>query len=417
MDRKLAPDRLCIYGVVAWMVVLLLGPVDPVVQLDLEAVAFVLVSFAALFGGIGVARGGSSTASAWRGGFRAVPPSWFTMTVAMATVGLSFRIIDRFILRQAPVSLDIAENRSEMIAFTSTPSPLGIIGALLFPCGLALLAILWSLPPEQRTVRKAAIAYVFLAYPALESLLQAGRSGILQIIICWVFYSLIFGKNRFLMSRPIILIPPAIGVLVFFEWIFLLRAEAADVTMMEVVQGSGYASFLPPSDWAVSVIASDQGVFGTLVSTWLHVTQYFGHAFFVFLVNVRNFSGVHTLGLLNFGIFAKVYFNLIGQEMPEYVSQVGGGLAGVSGTFFTSIYYDFGWFFGPPFMFALGVIFEKVYQLTFVRPWQWAPLYTLFGTACVLMMFDNALLGGVALLAVVSLTFYALIAEISRRIA
>jgi hypothetical protein len=68
-------------------------------------------------------------------------------------------------------------------------------------------------------------------------------------------------------------------------------------------------------------------------------------------------------------------------------------------------------------MCALGVIFEKVYQLTFVRPWQWAPLYTLFGTACVLMMFDNALLGGVALLAVVSLTFYALIAEISRRIA
>jgi hypothetical protein len=338
------------------------------------------------------------------------------MTALLATVGLLFRIIDRFVIRQVPLTLDIAENRSELIALTSTPSLLGIIGALLFPCGLALLAILWSLPQEKRTSRKTLIAYLFLLYPALESLLQAGRSGILQVVIYWVFYSFIFGRNRLVTRRPVILIPPAIGVLIFFEWIFLLRAEAANVTMAEVVQGSGYALFLPPSAWTINILASDQGILVTLVSTWLHLTQYFGHAFFVFLQNFRAFSGEHTLGSINFGIIEKVYYDLAGERAPDVLAEIG-GLSGLSGTFFTSVYYDFGWFLGPPFMFALGAIFEKVYQLTFVRPWQWAPLYILFGTACLLMMFDNALIGGVAFLAVVSLAFYALIAGISRRIA
>jgi hypothetical protein len=172
--------------------------------------------------------------------------------------------------------------------------------------------------------------------------------------------------------------------------------------------------FCAPSAWAINILSSSQGIVATLVNTWLHLTQYFGHAFFVFQQNYRDFSGDHTFGLLNFGIFAKAYYNLRGLEMPDMLAETG-GLSGLSGTFFTTIYYDFGWIFGPAFVLGLGAIFEKVYQLALIRPWQWAPLYTLFGTTCLLLMFDNMLLGGVAIIAVVSLTFYAMMAGISRR--
>ena len=403
------PLKLTIFGLVAWCLLLFIGPLQiDTSNFDFEALLFLAISMGAMMGGMWV--GNAFGARPSRVNYinpADMPKRLFLIITAVALLGLVLRITDRFGLRDMEITADLWQNRLSLEGDTTI---FGLIGAALFPFGLALIPILWSMPREKQTGTKTIIAYLMLAYPALEAVLQASRSSVLQALFVWFIYSLFFGRNKLLTRRPEFILLMILAFLLFSQWFFALRTdEAYGTSFLVASQVSGYALYAPPSKWAIEMISGDEGIFATLVASWLHFTQYFCHSLFVYFDNFVNFTREYSYGGNNFYIIVKSIYSLLGLgEMPDYFGRAGGTI-GLAGTYFSFLYYDFGWF-GPLFAFAVGFIMSKVYRLAVARPWQWLPLYAFLSFAAMLLMVDNFLTGGLAVFAVVSLTGYAIFA-------
>lgn len=139
------PLKLTIFGLVAWCLLLFIGPLQiDTSNFDFEALLFLAISMGAMMGGMWV--GNAFGARPSRVNYinpADMPKRLFLIITAVALLGLVLRITDRFGLRDMEITADLWQNRLSLEGDTTI---FGLIGAALFPFGLALIPILWSMP-------------------------------------------------------------------------------------------------------------------------------------------------------------------------------------------------------------------------------------------------------------------------------
>jgi hypothetical protein len=124
----------------------------------------------------------------------------------------------------------------------------------------------------------------------------------------------------------------------------------------------------------------------------------------VYFINFAHFEGPYGWGSLHFFVPLRVIGAITGEAF-DYDVVMAGIEPGVSGTFISLVFYDFG-AFGPILAALFGAAATFVHRRALHYPERWLPLNTYLCFAVLMMGVDNPLVGGLGQFATWSFLAY-----------
>ena len=286
----------------------------------------------------------------------------FILASSLASFGVILRIIDKYYIRGASISVNMMENRD--ILAESGINIFSVLSSFFYPLVL-LLPFLYLL---LRKVNAQNIFYFLILtllslFPIIDSILFGSRSVIMIFAFLILMYLYVFGFFVFKMTKMKAIMIPVILILFFVlnGYMFDHRTSLIDMEAYESTQISVYAYFLPLKDSYVTLLQSNKGnLIYFFILGILNFVQYMTHGLFELLYLVDNFASYKMLlGEQNFAIIVKFIHKIL--QIPFSFTDNFELLVrtGIYNTLFGPIYYDFA-FFGIGFSLILGLLIGHI---------------------------------------------------------
>lgn len=262
---------------------------------------------------------------------------------ALAALGLSCTLTDRYVLRGVPLNFDFFAARDMLEA--TAPTPLGLIGAMLGALGCFALGLTAARATGGERVKASdwlTSALILVVYIGI-SLGVGSRSTLLVSIIATMFSVMWPLKAN---GRPLRLgyWLAALGVVVlvagFSAALMLERLDQMGLDPMVSIEYSAYAYTTRPSDGAMLWLA-DHGESNPLLIASFSLLQYVYHGLFEFSLFVQEPFVEHTSGRVTLWLPLKLLnilqFNI---AVPD-LENLNGWRDGIFTTFLGPLYLDF----------------------------------------------------------------------------
>lgn len=291
------------------------------------------------------------------------PFNYFIILTAIAALGLAFRYIDLFFIRDIKWSNAFNTNR-HLKSDNATKSTLIITL-------LGTLRVLYFMPLLILIVQKSKnrvywlVALFLIIFGSFEVFLFGTRKPFFSLIILAFIALFYFNRKKLLLSKKNVLIAiVSVLLLGFFSYFILDKriTEASTKTNnLVTVVDARYNEFVRINDSKLNQFKESPNSLSTKSQImFIHTGQYIVHGFFE-LDYVVNNNFPKALGLYSFNPIYKLLnrlgilnkeLNTINNHPRDYVYT----------TFFGSFFIDFGWF-ALVFMFLFGVFQRWVFAL------------------------------------------------------
>jgi len=398
----LSPARVALAGLLVYLAIATLGPIQPTVDPSLSAIVYVGLCYLTFIAGVaicGVLGGASALPARLR--VRGIEPGGFWLVITVAAIGIALRLVDRLVLREIPFGDEFAAVREQLQA--TEPSLVSAIGAALYPTSFAALMAYYLLPERRRGAFMAIATYLVFLYPAAEAALQGSRSLLLiSFGFVWLTRRLIpgsVGGER----RSWLFWGASALLLVAFILIFQLRLEAAGTDLVASSQFSGYAFTVPPSPWIRDLETAQNPLVSIVAAAVLHVTQYYAHSGYELMYIFDRLPDQPLYGAYNFFHLVKFVSLITGDTSLVERAQNVDIRTGVFATFFVPLFVDFGWA-GIIVMAGFGYACTALWQLASRRPGAWYPLFSYMTIVVFLIPITSFVVAAQGLYIIVALT-------------
>lgn len=257
------PWKVAVLGIVAWLAVRFLAPIEGIVPLSSTALWYIVACYLAFFTGCAaralsqpaVSPNRKSAEELWRGAW---PPEYFWTIFAIGLAGVAMRLYDRIVVRGASLTLDIAEIRDTLA--DSQSSLFGALGGFLSPFAfLPLIMLFLKQDDEHRFVRFSCSILLFIL-PVADAARQGSRSVMLVAVALLVFAIALTRFEGKLLHRR--LFYPAVGLVaglaVASTVIFSARLSSHDRDLRDAVFNAVFAQSIGPNYEARLGIMSDE---------------------------------------------------------------------------------------------------------------------------------------------------------------
>lgn len=262
----------------------------------------------------------------------------------LAGFGLLCTVIDRYVLRGAPLDFDFFAARDALEA--TAPTPIGLVGALLgaLACFALGLAVTRHTVGEPLTRRDAlASLAIFTVYVAI-SIGVGSRSTLLVSVISTLFCVLWVRRAvgqplqaRYWLSALAILV----GVALVSAALMLERLQLMDLDPFVSIEFSGYAYTVRPSSDALDWLTRHAESAPLLVAGF-SLLQYVFHGLFEFSLFAREPFVENTHGAVTFWLPLKL-LSVVGVTVGSVdFESISGWREGIFTTFLGPLYLDFG---------------------------------------------------------------------------
>ncbi|HUA50542.1 MAG TPA: hypothetical protein VMB81_00180 [Candidatus Sulfotelmatobacter sp.] len=397
-----SPDRTALAGLIVYLAITAIAPVEPQVDVNLQALSYVALCYTAFLGGVALRRmHGSIDNLPTPLSIRPIGLPAYLFVLGVACLGVGLRVIDRFVVRQVELGDDFAAVREQLQS--TQASLLSALSAALYPAAFAALITYYLLPARRRSALLAAAAYLVFLYPAFEAGVQGSRS-LMLISFGFVLQSrqLILDAFGFL-RRPLVFYGGSLVLLYCLFLIFQMRLEAAGLDIAASSQTSGYAFTVPPAAWAEDLMASGDPMVRLLASIAVHVTQYYCHSGYELMYIFDRLPDRPLFGAYNFFHLFKLVSLLTGDTAVVERVQSVDIRTGVFATFFVPLFVDFGWL-GVPVMFGFGWVCAVLWLAARRRTAVWFPLHAYMTIVVFLMPVTTFIVAAQGLYTIVALS-------------
>jgi hypothetical protein len=338
------------YRYLGWTLVLyglgyLLAPIEPNFDISSNSLWLWLASAAASMAGLMVAPW------LWRQWAPPASPSDFVLKQAsqrvnlLAAVGLVCTLIDRYLLRGVPLDFDFFAARDALEA--TTPTPIGVIGALLgaLACFALGLTVARGVNREHLSPLDWGQSLLIFGVYIGISMGVGSRSVLLVSIICTMFTVIWLRKAHgqplhlryWLLALGTLLVVAVISAALMLE-----RLDLMGLDPMLSIEYSGYAYTVRPDSGAMRWLMEHSDSAPLLVAGF-SLLQYVYHGLFEFSLFVQEPFVQHTGGSVTFWLPLK-FLNLLQLNLGTVdFDAVAGWREGIFTTFLGPLYLDFGW--------------------------------------------------------------------------
>lgn len=410
-----SPAQLSVAGLLLWLLVRFISPVEEQIALDFWAMAFVALCYL----GFGIGAGLGRRASISDAGNIDVVDQHnarliFVLLTATGLIGFFLRYIDRVFLRAVDYSLEAAAIREQLAAADATV--LGIVGAVMLPaCYLPAVILLASRRPGWW--RHLFWALPLFLLPIVEALAQLSRSVFL-IAAAFFFISLVAQRwegnpfrMKLLLSATILLILLA----AFSSIIFISRLEGAGMTFEHSILNSVYAQLIGPSTAAIEGIYSNDAGARLWYTTVAPNSLYYLSGFYEFsYLWDRPDQQYFLYGAYNFANYVRVIEIVTSTEIMPIYAEVAMYRIGVFSSFFGPLWVDFGWV-SPIIMVIFGFAASRLADISRYQKPHWRPTYFLLATTVLYFPVLNVLTFGQGIFMITTFVIYGILIEVSQR--
>lgn len=384
--RAVNPARLLLLTLLFFFVALILAPVTPTKPLNLAGVAFWLAAAVAAYLGLRL----GSAKSVKRRSFLPVDANRLTImtkrTVHLGAMGVCLLLIERYIIRGAPLELDFFAVR-EALENTS-PGPLGMLAALLSafaPFGVMMISLARARGVSISPSLFAIAAMTEVSY-VLLSLAVGSRSLLLVVVI---LHMLSAAYVRSLQGRKLdgrIILAAAVMIIslaLVSASMMLARLDQMGLDPLFSIQSSGYAETVQPSPEILAWLETN-GDYTPVFAALFSLSQYLFHGFFEFNLLFVDFRDANTLGAMSLWLPAKVASILTGIDLTVPASSLAGWREGIFTTFMGPAFVDFS-LFAPIFLFFLFWVLSFPMRFLAQGEVHWLPVASM--VCCVVILF------------------------------
>lgn len=406
--RTWSPARFAALGLAIYVVLLVVSPLNyNISELSVEATGYAVLVLFGFFGGCQAgkfvnSRGRPATVQP----VSMSPDIIINITLALGFVGVAARAYDRVVVRGFTVAETMLESRetvAESLSFFS------YLGGMFFSFGIVAVMLIWLSSSHHRRPVAYAFAILLAVYPMLEALLQGGRSATIHTLFLLFIFARASVVMSWLVRSPVVLSIAGLVVIAAAQLVYEIRTlqvAGDEIDIVDVFRQAAISQYAQPWPWVVDqlVATSGGGAISEVLKVWVHVTQYLTHSWLVYFDNYQHFEGVFGWGRMHFFMAFRLLSGLTGEDLT-YDATLYGHESGVSGTAFSTIYYDFG-AFGPMAAAAFGYVATIIQRKTIVFPERWLPLYVYLCFSCLMMMLDNQLIGSLGAFAIWTFIFY-----------
>lgn len=411
--KRLAPERVALWGLSAYLAAVLVAPLDYIVAPTPAPLFYAGLGYGFLIAGALVVRFAAAPIEP-PPLFRApvVGLAVFRLALILALAGAALRLFDRIFIRGVPLggAFDLVREQLEVTDVTM----FSVFSAVLYPACYALVFLYHLLPARHRSLTLGLVAYAMFFFPAAEGILQGSRALTLISFGFLSVYWLVLPSAISSRHRGLIIAGATIAGVYAALMMFQARLDLMGMTFFDSIVQSGYAYTAPPAQWADTYLAQNQGSFsGDVISATIHAFQYYTHSGFEFILFFENKPDVLLLGAYNFFHIAKLISFVTGD--PSIVQEVLSAdfRTGIFASFFSPLYLDFGWW-GPIFMFGFGAFSSTLWRAAIFRPGLWFPLYAYMILVLFLIPVSSFLVTAQGLYTISGLTLLAVAIMFSR---
>ena len=408
-----SPNKLALGGVLAWIFIWVITPVEVVGYVAPGAVIYSLVGYVFLVLGTVYGRRRAtaeveSTAEAWSGPLQ---HRLFFGTATIGLLGMGLRLFDRLFLRGAQYGASALEFRDALS--TTAVTPIGAIASTLFPFCLLPLLILLASRDGVRRPAMLLLAVALFILPMTESLFQLSRSFLIMTLGLAFAAVVITHYRGNPLNRRLLLI--SVGGLVALALastaIFSARLEAGQWRLSDSVFESVYAEFLQPNQSAREAINSGSEAASFTYNAILPNGMYYLSGVYEMSVLWDRPDGQeHSYGQLLFLPFVRGLSLLLGEDLLTGIDVQGYIYRdGVFQTFFGPLWVDFGWF-GPLFMALLGFIAQRLADAVKLGSVGKLPIYCFVAIVIFFMPVTSLLVNGLGVFCAIAFAGFAIYA-------
>ncbi|MDD3352754.1 hypothetical protein [Zoogloea sp.] len=376
------PERIALAGVLVYLVLFAVAPLDVVFLPAWDSLAYIGLSYSAFLLGCAFWRrariGGISRIAKE---VKLSSGAFWTYS-ALGAIGISIRVYDRYINRGASAVESALEVR-EVLADASA-GPLASLGAVLYPfCYIPLMLIWGGFVYRSNSKFAKWVAVVLFVLPALDSLLLLSRSQL--IVACSMMYfaatCALYEGRSFPRQMGLPVIAGVLGLVGVSVFAFLTRLDQMNMDLAFSILNSVYGYTIKPNELALHLM-SQGDTLGQVVASVMPIFQYYLHGLFEFgLLWDRPDGQEFGYGVGHFAPYLKALsvFGLTESLSTESLYY----RSGIFTTFFGTLWMDFGWF-GPLVMLFFGLICKYVAEKARGGYLQALPIYVYF---CVVIFF------------------------------
>lgn len=351
------PERVAVTGVLVYLMILLLSPIEVVFPISWGSLGYIALSYLAFFAGCLLLVRGKH--------YRVVSNkevqfkrSTFWIVAVIGTIGMALRIYDKYVIRGAGLGSSAMDVR-ELLEYASA-GPLSALGGLLYPFCYLPLIILWTRSADNNaSLLTKWIAIVLFAFPVLDALLLLSRSQMIVAFSMLLFAaSCVLYRGKLFHRRLVLPVLLGMAVLIVVSIIaFIIRLNQMNMDPVFSIYNSVYGYVVTPNAWAWGVMNDTDSASAVVLTRVLPILQYYVHGLFEFgLLWESSDNQSFTFGAQHFAPYLKM-LSIFG-----FKSDLGHEVyyrTGVFTTFFGPLWTDFGWF-GPPLMYIFGVVCKYV---------------------------------------------------------
>ena len=406
-NRLISPVVVGLLGILFFFIVYVFAPISPKVHLHTHTILYVLISYVMFFLGC-LFLYLIPTKKQKNKVFRTTHEDLegqFRLSIFLAVVGISFRLIDRFYLRNISLFQSAFENRELLEQADS--GLLSIFGGLIYPICFLVLFLFLKNNGKIFSFAGFAILILFL-FPTFDSFLFGSRSLILVNVMMLLLILRGTGRLKVRFIQVLCLSFLLVLLIGLSGYMFLSRLDEMGLDVFDTIYISGYATTVGPSDWVASQLSEGLTVINTLLFSWLNFTQYYTHGLFEF----NNFLGMavdkHSYGATQFNVIYKLAAKIFPLPGLDIVLNGVNPRPGVFTTFFGPAHMDFG-YFSPIFLFILGAFSAKVHRHITLSDSYYSILYYMLVIIVFFMPVVSFIQSAQGLYIIFSIIFYSIV--------
>jgi hypothetical protein len=361
-NHLLSPFIVGFMGLLIFLIIFILAPINPKVTLQPITIAYVLVSYCLFFLGCTFYYLLPKTTKMKVLGNEITSKNklnrQFVLSIILASTGILFRLIDRFYLRNVSLFQSGMENRELLEQADS--GLLSILGALIYPICFVVLFLFLKKNGRLFSIL-GVFSLVLFFFPTFDSLLFGSRSLILVNMLMLLLILRGCGRLKIKLLQLIyisIFFALLIGV---SGYIFLGRLDEMGLNVLDTIYLSGYATTVAPNNWVANELGQGLTFTNTLLFSWLNFTQYYTHGLFEFNNFLLMSVDEHSYGATQFNIVYKLLGKILPLPSLDVILYSVNPRPGVFTTFFGPAHMDFG-YFSPFVLFLWGIVSSFIHR-------------------------------------------------------
>lgn len=373
--KKNNPIKIMRNGFLLWLLFYLLTPLKVKHQFSFIPILYILICYFSMYLGYNLTKTKQVTSSlVLSEKQKNILFKILYVTIAIALLGLTLKVFDKFVLRQTSFSNSMSENRK--LLSQSGPSIISIISAITNPFSFIPLFICFQLKVKNKFLLFFCVLIFFSA--AIEFLVLGSRSGLFILLILFGMILSYFKVIKLSLGKSVLALILLFSLAIYSANLFIDRTteftKSDQKSVRHILTRANYNYTIEPTQELRDNIINDHNkVTKALKLGGINFMQYYLHGVYEFNYMYRNYEGGHHYGAFTFNIFAKFINIALGANIDLEKIQESPPRTGVYTTFFGPIYMDFGWL-APMFMFMFGWVQKFVYNKTITGKSQYLPL-------------------------------------------